>query len=163
MADNSNPAQSNPFDPLRWEDWLAAIAMGLLAVITFANVLVRYLTDQSFAWTEEYSTALMLILTMAATGAAVTRDRQIRIELLFSTGSAARQRALALLSAAASLAAFAILTGLGVKFAYDDFQYEVTSPGIGLPQWWYSGWLPLLGLAISVRALMHLIRVWRSA
>lgn len=162
MAENS-PTQSNPFHPLRWEDWLAAIAMGLLAVITFANVLVRYFTDQSFAWTEEYSTALMLILTMAATGAAVTRDRQIRIELFFATGSAARQRFLSLVSAVASLAAFGILTGLGVKFAYDDYQYDVTSPGIGLPQWWYSGWLPLLGLAICLRALMHLIRVWRSA
>ncbi|MBX3453281.1 TRAP transporter small permease [Ferrovibrio sp.] len=162
MAENS-PSQPNPFHPLRWEDWLAAIAMGLLAVITFANVLVRYLTDQSFAWTEEYSTALMLILTLAAAGAAVSRDRHIRIELFFSTGSANRQRVLALVSAAASLGAFGILTGLGVKFAYDDFQYDVTSPGIGLPQWWYSSWLPALGLAICLRALIHLIRVWRSA
>jgi hypothetical protein len=36
--------------------------MGLLALITFANVLVRYFTSQSFAWTEEFSVFLMIVL-----------------------------------------------------------------------------------------------------
>jgi hypothetical protein len=25
---------------------------------------------------------------------------------------------------------------------WDDYRYEETSPGIGVPQWWYSLWLP---------------------
>ena len=44
--------------------------MGLLACITFANVLVRYFTDQSFAWTEEFSVFLMIVLALVA-GSAV--------------------------------------------------------------------------------------------
>ena len=31
--------------PLKIEDWLTVIVMGLLALITFANVLVRYFTE----------------------------------------------------------------------------------------------------------------------
>ena len=39
--------------PLAIEDWLAVILLAALALITFVNVLVRYFTDQSFAWTEK--------------------------------------------------------------------------------------------------------------
>lgn len=47
---------------LRIEDWLTVIIMALLALITFGNVLVRYFTDASFAWTEEISVFLMILL-----------------------------------------------------------------------------------------------------
>ncbi len=53
--------------PLKIEDWLTVIVMGLLSLITFANVLVRYFTDQSFAWTEEFSVFLMIVLDRKST------------------------------------------------------------------------------------------------
>ena len=34
---------------LKIQDWLTVIVMGCLALITFAIVLARYFTDQSFA------------------------------------------------------------------------------------------------------------------
>ena len=40
------------------EDRIGAVLMAVLALITFANVVVRYLTDQSFAWTDRKSTRL---------------------------------------------------------------------------------------------------------
>ena len=51
--DHVAPAADTP-DPdeprsLRIEDWLTVIVMALLALITFANVLVRYFTSSSFA------------------------------------------------------------------------------------------------------------------
>ncbi len=157
------PGGDSRAEKLRWEDWLGGISLGLLALITFVNVLVRYFTDQSFAWTEEISTGLMVVLTMAAASAAVIRDRHIRIEFLFMTGSPARQRFLAQFSALASALAYAILTGYGYRFAYDDYRFEVTSPGIGLPQWWFSVWLPLLGLALTFRSVQQFLKVRRQA
>jgi len=48
---------SNPASPRRFsiEDAVGAVAMALLALITFTNVVVRYLTNESFAWSEEVS------------------------------------------------------------------------------------------------------------
>ncbi|MDP1648824.1 MAG: TRAP transporter small permease [Rubrivivax sp.] len=148
---------------LRWEDWLGAAVLALLALITFANVLARYFTNQSFAWTEEISISLMVVLTLVAAGAAVARDRHIRIEVFFGKGSPVQRRALALLSAAATLLAFTLLAALGGRLAWDDFRYEVTSPGIGVPQWWYTVALPVFALAIAARALQQFVRVWRRA
>lgn len=147
--------------PLRWEDWLGGAVLALLAAITFANVLARYFTNESFAWTEELSVSLMVVLTLVSAGAAVSRDRHIRIEIFFASGSPARRRHLALLSAAATALAFLLLGALGGRLAWDDFQYEVTSPGIGVPQWWYTVALPVFALAIAARAVQLFVRVWR--
>jgi hypothetical protein len=35
---------------------------------------------------------------------------------------------------------------------WDEYRFEETTPGIGLPKWWYSIWLPVLSLAIAGRA-----------
>ena len=95
---SSAPASSEPRS-LRIEDWLTVIVMALLALITFANVLVRYFTNSSFAWTEELSVFLMIVLALVAGSAAVARDRHIRIEFFCDSGSAARRRRLAQLGA----------------------------------------------------------------
>jgi hypothetical protein len=61
--------------------------------ITFANVLVRYFTNSSFAWTEEFSVFLMIVLALVAGSAAVARDQHIRIEYFAEGGSMRRQQA----------------------------------------------------------------------
>jgi len=144
--------------PLKIEDWLTVIIMGLLACITFANVLVRYFTDSSFAWTEEFSVFLMIVLAMVAGSAAVARDRHIRIEFFSASGSATRQRRLALFGAAMVALLFFLMAALSVRLVWDDFRFNETSPGIGVPQWWYTIWLPIISLAIALRAVGLLVR-----
>ena len=76
--------------PLKIEDWLTALVRCALALITFANVIARYFTSQSFAWTEEFSVFLMIVLALVGSSAAAARDRHIRIEYFSDSGSMAR-------------------------------------------------------------------------
>lgn len=148
--------------PLAIEDWLTVIVMALLALITFTNVLVRYFTDQSFAWTEEFSVFLMIVLALVAGSGSVARNRQIRIEYFADRGPAWRQRALARFGAITVFLLFALIGVLSMRMVYDDWRFGETSPGIGVPQWWYSIWLPLFSLAIAGRALGLFIRRGRQ-
>ncbi len=148
--------------PLAVEDWLAVILMATLAIITFLNVLVRYFTDQSFAWTEEISVFLLIVLTMAGGSVAFVRNHHIRIEILADSGSPRRQRIMALIANGCVLAFFVLLTVLSVKLVLDEYMYEETSPAIGVPTWWYSIWLPVMAAAISLRTLGTLRRVARG-
>ncbi|MDP1912265.1 TRAP transporter small permease [Brevundimonas sp.] len=149
--------------PLKIEDWLTVIVMALLALITFANVLVRYFTSQSFAWTEEFSVFLMIVLALVAGSASVARNRQIRIEYFADSGSPARQRALARFGALMVFLLFALIAVLSMRLVYDDIRFGETSPGIGVPQWWYTIWLPVLSVAIAGRALGLFVRRGRRA
>jgi TRAP-type C4-dicarboxylate transport system permease small subunit len=148
--------------PLTVEDLAAAAMMAALCLITFANVVVRYFTDESFAWTEEISIFLMMAMAMAAGAAAYARDRHIRIETFFAGGGLKRRRALALLSAACVLVFFLGLAVLGARMAWDDFRFAETTSGMSWPKWPFTIWLPLLSLLIVARAAGLLRRVWRA-
>jgi TRAP-type C4-dicarboxylate transport system permease small subunit len=148
--------------PLAIEDWLTVIVMALLALITFANVLVRYFTDQSFAWTEEFSVFLMIVLSLVAGSASVARNLQIRIEYFADNGSETRQRRLAQFGALMMALLFGLIAVLSVRMVYDDITYGETSPGIGVPQWWYTIWLPIMSTAIAGRAIGLFVRRGRQ-
>lgn len=153
------PPSSEPVKvPLAIEDWATVVIMALLACITFANVVVRYLSDQSFAWTEEFSVFLMILLAMVAGSAAVARDRHIRIEFFTERGSALRRKRLAQIGALSVAALFFLIAALSLRVVWDDFRFEETSPGLGVPQWWYSIWLPIVCTAIGLRAVGLFIR-----
>jgi len=149
--------------PLALEDWATVIVMALLALITFANVLVRYFTNSSFAWTEEFSVFLMIVLALVGGSAAVSRDRHIRIEYFAEAGSMARRRGLARFGALMVALLFLILTVTSVRMVWDDYRFGETSPGIGVPQWWYSIWLPLIAFGITLRALGLFVRRGKQA
>ena len=148
--------------PLALEDVFAAACMGVLALITFANVVLRYLTDESIAWTEEISISMMVIMTLAAAAAAVARERHIRIDYFLERGSPRRRRALSLGATATVVVFFTAMTVLAGRVVWDEFRFEETSPGIGVPTWWYTIWLPLLSAAITLRGLGLFVRRWKE-
>jgi len=44
----------------------------------------------------------------------------------------------------------------------DEFRFEETSPGIGVPTWWYTIWLPLLSTTIALRGVGLFVRRWKE-
>ena len=141
----------------RIERALAAGCMALLCIITFANVVTRYLTNVSFAFTEEVSVFLLLVLTLIGSVCAFAEGRHIRITLVVDLLPKAGRRVCAGIEWLSNVALFGMLSWLGYRMAFDDFEFEVTSPGLGLPQWWYTAWLPLLSALIVVRLVIFLM------
>ena len=159
----ANPASPPTAKALALEDWLVVLIMAALALITFANVLLRYFTDTSFAWTEEISIFLMIVLAMVGGSSAVARDQHIRIEYFAEGGSALRSKRLSMLGAATVAVLFGVIAVLSVRVVWDDYRFGETSPGIGVPQWWYSIWLPVFSALFTVRAVGLFIRRSRSS
>lgn len=151
----THPTQKRP---ARIERALAAGCMALLCLITFANVLVRYLSNASFAFTEEFSVFLMLALTLLGSASAFAERKHIRITLLVDKLPKVGRRFCSILEWLANTALFGLLAWFGWRMALDDFEFEVTSPGLGVPQWWYTIWLPLLCALIVVRLLLVVAR-----
>ena len=147
--------------PIKIEEACAALAMALICLITFANVLVRYFTNVSFAFTEEFSIFLMVVLTLFGAAAAFARDRHIRMTFIAERLPAAAARPLEMLVLLLGMVMFAVMAWYGYFLFLDDWQYDTTSPGIGIPQWLYSIWLPLLSAVVFLRILGRLIRTVR--
>jgi TRAP-type C4-dicarboxylate transport system permease small subunit len=134
--------------------------MALLVLITLGNVLTRYFTDESFAWTEEISVFLMVVMTLAGTSAAAARDRHIRIEFFYDGGDAARRRQLKIIAACIAGLLFAGLAVLFARVVADEVRFGETSMGLGIPRWWFTIFSPLLCAAIALRSFGV---AWRAA
>ena len=143
---------------LRLEEAVAAAVMALLGLITLANVVVRYLTNYSFAFTEEYSIALMVVVALLGTSIAAARNRHMRITWFVERMPRPLARAADLLAMLAGAVMFSLLIGLGAKLVWDEYRFEVLSPGLGEPQWIYTLALPLFSVLVLVRVIGWWVR-----
>lgn len=142
-----------------FEECVAVACMAVLVVITLLNVLTRYLTDQSFAWTEEISVFLMVTMTLAGASAAVQRDTHIRIEFVYASGDAARRLRLKRVSAAVSALVFGVLALLFARMVADEIRWAETSMGLGVPRWWFTAPAPVLFGLLTARCAIF---GWRA-
>jgi TRAP-type transport system small permease protein len=147
--------------PLKIEESLAGIAIGILGIITFANVVVRYLTNFSFAFTEEFSVFLMVFMALIGGSSVMAKQGHLNIMYVVDKLPPKARRGTRIVATILTALTFLLLAVFGTRMAWDEYRFEVTSPGLGLPTWIYTVWLPLLSLAIFGRAVGVLIRAWR--
>jgi TRAP-type transport system small permease protein len=160
--DAETSGETPPRVPVKIEEFCAALAMALICCITFANVLVRYFTDVSFAFTEEFSIFLMVVLMLFGSAAAFARNQHIRMTFVTERLPRRIARVVEYLVMVLSAAMFAALAWYGTFLFLDDWEYGTTSPGIGIPQWIYTIWLPLLSALVLLRIIGRLIRLVRQ-
>src|SRR6185436_12766023 len=147
---------------LKFEEVLMAAGMAAIALITAMNVVVRYLTNISFAFTEEYSVVLMVLVTILGTSLAMAGGRHIRIEY-FTYFLSARGRQIAeIVAMVLVIVCFGIIMVYGFKLTWDEYRYDSLTPGLGDPQWLHTGWLPVLSLFVIGRAAGRIVRMWRG-
>ncbi|GAA3580200.1 MULTISPECIES: TRAP transporter small permease [Marinobacter] len=141
----------------RPDAWLATLALVAICGISLGNVIVRYATDASFAFTEEFSVFCLVVLTFAGAAVAARHNQHIRIELIEHYLPLWARKVVYVLQWLAGLVVLGIMTWYGSTFALQEYQWESLSPGLGLPNWIYVVWLPLLSVAIMIRMTQSLI------
>jgi len=155
------PPTLPPQASFRVERFLGAAAMAAICLITFGNVLVRYLTDVSFAFTEEISVFLLVFLTLIGSARAFLDGNQIAVSFFVERCGAAWRRRWLLFALAASALMLGLLVWYGTRMAWDDYELEVTSPGLGWPQWLYTACLPVLSALVLARIVQGFAHLWR--
>lgn len=148
--------------PLTLERVLLAAAMAAMALITAANVVTRYLTDISLAFTEEYSVVLMVVVALIGSALAMACGRHIRIGYFTDLLSPNNRRRAEMLAMLLTIVCFGLLAVFGAYLAWDEYRFEVLSNGLGNPQWLYTGVLPLLSLLVIARAAGRFLRLARG-
>lgn len=135
----------------RPERWLASLALAVISLISLGNVVTRYVTGGSLAFTEEFSVFLLVVLTFAGASVALRRNGHIRIGLLERALPGAPKKTLIAFQWLCGAIVLGLITWFGAKLAWQEYQWQSLSPGLGLPQWWYIVWLPLLSATMLVR------------
>jgi TRAP-type transport system small permease protein len=139
--------------PVRIEEALGAAAMAAICLISFGNVVVRYATNYSFAFTEEFSVFLLVFMTFVGASAAFASNEHIRITFFLERMSPGLRAVCEIATLLATTLMFSLIVYYGAQVTYDEWYWRETSPGLGNPVWMYTIWLPLLSIAILLRVL----------
>jgi len=153
MKRETDQRHASPRVPLAIEKAIIAGALALICLISFANVLVRYFTDFSFAFTEEISVFMLVILAFFGSAVAFARDEQIRISFFLERMPTRVRWVATIITLLANLTIFALVVWFGGRFAYEEWFFDATTPGLGIPAWIYSIWLPIAALVIIARLI----------
>ncbi|WP_432784562.1 hypothetical protein AAEX37_01528 [Oligella sp. MSHR50489EDL] len=138
-----------------FESWLGVIALACICLISLANVIVRYATDVSFAFTEEYSVFLMVVLAFAGAAVAARTNEHIRISLIEHHLGKKAKCFFYTLQWLGSIIVLGLVAWYGGVLTWEEYTYESLSPGLGYPTWIYLIWLPILSLTIMLRCTQN--------
>ena len=123
MSDPNDPDAPRSVVPFGLERAIAAIAIGAIFVISLGNTLVRYITNQSFAFTEEYSIFLVVVMTFAGTATAFALHRNIAVTFIRDAMPKRVADGFDIVAALASLLMFGLIAYYGGKLAYEEWFY----------------------------------------
>ncbi|MBK0329618.1 TRAP transporter small permease [Rhodobacteraceae bacterium F11138] len=152
-AKPGDPDTAHTIVPVRIEEALGAIAMAAICLISFGNVVVRYATNVSFAFTEEYSVFLLVFMTFVGASAAFASNQHIRITFLLDRLPPRLYWVCEMITLAATTLMFSLVLYYGARVTYSEWYWEETTPGLGNPSWIYTIWMPILCVAILLRVL----------
>ncbi|MEZ5480047.1 MAG: TRAP transporter small permease [Thiolinea sp.] len=110
MSAVSHAEDNSFFDNL--EETLIAVILGLMTLITFANVIARYVFNSNILWALEATVYLFAWLVLIGASYGVKKHFHIGVDVVINLLSPSARRVCALLSVAACLA-FCILLLIG--------------------------------------------------
>jgi TRAP-type C4-dicarboxylate transport system permease small subunit len=107
---------------------VGAAALALLAILIFAQVVLRYLFAITPVWSEELGRYLLIWAVLAGSAVSVRGARHIRVEFLVDLLPAGLRRAWYVLLDLAILALFVLLVATGVEAV--GFNHDMRSLGL---------------------------------
>lgn len=140
----------------RFEEILGSLLLAVMAVIAFVNVIVRYCTSFSFAWTEELTVNFFVWITLLGTAVAFREGKHLAMNIVYEALPRAGKIFCLLFGFGVCLFFFGALTYTGVLEVIDEYDLDAISESMGIPVWWYTIATPLFSLLIIFRACQRL-------
>ena len=133
----------------RLDEWIAAVLLAVMAVITFVNVFNRFVLKKSLAFSEEVTVNLFVWITILGIAIAYRRGSHLQMTNLYDSFPPALKRLSIALSGILSTALFIFLIFNSCKEIYKNMTfYHTTSDALNIPTWIYSLGTPVFSLFV---------------
>lgn len=145
-----------------FEEYVCAFLIALMSTLAFANVVVRYLSDQSLAFTEELIINLFVLATLLGASMAFKRGAHLGMTFIDSMLPPRGLKVISVLAAFCGVALFAILFYYGVDMVLQEYENEMVTYSMALPMWWFGLSVPVGCVFVVVRIIQALFQELRD-
>ena len=134
-----------------FEELLGSVVLMIMAVVTFVNVVTRYVIVYPLAFTEEITVSLFVWLVLLGTSIAFRRNAHLAMVFFYNLLPFPLKKVCFYISTALSIAFFVLLTWLGSIQVMDEIELGVTSDALAIPAACYSVGVPIFSVLIIAR------------
>lgn len=126
------------------------LSYGVLVMATnsVANVIGRFVFNQSLYFSQELNQFLMVLITFIGLGYATRQGRHIRMSAIYDQLPDRAKKVLMIVIAATTAAAMFVLAWYSFKYVQRNFELGRTTPSLQIPLWITYVWVPI-GFAVA--------------
>lgn len=140
------------------EEYVVVAALTVMTVLTFSNVVTRYVFNFSMNFAEEISTYSFVLLSLFGAAIALKRGAHLGFTLLADHVPPIVARIFSVISALSGVAFSGVIFWYGIKMAMTQFERGQLSLGVQVPEWIYGSFIPLGAFFLLIRFVELLIK-----
>jgi TRAP-type C4-dicarboxylate transport system permease small subunit len=141
------------------EEILAAIILGLMAIIAFINVLSRYLFHLSIAATEELEVNFFVWVTVIGISLAFEKGSHLGMTILYDKFPKWMKKVSIVISTLFGIILFIIVDYFAIKEIYMDFTlFHMRSEALNIPNWIYVVGIPIFSIFVFKKLITSMIK-----
>lgn len=140
------------------EEILAATCLSVMTILTFANVVARYLFSASFSFSEEITTYLFVLLSMLGTAIAAKRRAHLGLSILTDAVGSKVRKGLLIAGYGAAVLFTGTIFYYGILMVRNQRLLGQVTAGMQWPEWIFGSFVPIGAFFATVRFIQVLIK-----
>ena len=134
-----------------FEDGICAIILFIMLILTFINVIARYVLLASMPFVEELTCVGLMVLSILGAATASKRGAHLGLSVITDLLPQTAQSVIALICDFLNAAFCVVIVYLGYLMVQNQINSNVLSMGMSWPVWLYGIWLPIGGVVLFIR------------
>jgi C4-dicarboxylate transporter, DctQ subunit len=144
------------------ENSLIIFSSAIMCIITFANVVSRYVTGNSFAFTEEITINIFVLLVFAGASVGVKNSAHLGFTLLFDRANLPIKKFLCIFSGLLVTVVFILFAYYGIDMVLYQMSVNQMTPALGWHQWMVSSTFPLGCILCIIRSIEVVVKEYKN-
>lgn len=145
-----------------FEELLGSLVLLIMAVVTFVNVITRYLIIYPLAFTEEVTVSLFVWLVLLGASIGFRHNAHLAMTFFYDKLPLSMKKVCFYISIALSISFFLLLTWLGSVQVMEEIELGVTTDALAISAAWYSAGVPLFSVLIIARIIQASRKIMRE-
>lgn len=136
------------------EKFVACVAVSIMAVLVFVNVIARYVFGDSLAVSDELSTYLFVLMSFMGTAIAARRKAHLGLSIVTDRVSPRARMIINEVMYAISALFCLLIVIFGVQMVISQYQMGQETATMQWPEWIYGSFVPI-GAAFAMLAFLQ--------
>lgn len=144
------------------EEVLCAICLSIMTIITFVNVIARYILSASLSFTDEITTYLFVLLSLLGSAIAAKRGAHLGLTVILDVVNPSVRKVLKSIGYIFAVIFSGSVCYYGVFMTARQFARGQVTAGMQWPEWIFGAFVPVGAFFLTIRFIQVFIKEIKS-